>query len=119
MATMNLDGPHRLTFETVSSVVSRGLPGVFALGSEGADEVFYVNFIGRADHDLHMRLLAFIGSDKSFKFQHASNAHEAFLRECELFHKFRPIGNRLHPTKPATTDWTCPRCAFLGRDRAR
>jgi hypothetical protein len=27
-----------------------------------------------------------------------------------MFHQFMPVGNFLHPGRPAGTDWTCPRC---------
>jgi hypothetical protein len=113
MATTNLAGPYPLMFDTVHAVVPHGAPGVFALGYTGRDGAFYVNYIGRSDNDVRARLLDFIGSDVAFKFNHSKSAEEAFRRECEVFHAFRPPANRMHPSRPAFTDWKCPRCSFL------
>jgi len=110
---MNLDGPYRLTFDAVSAVVRSQVSGVFALGYGAAGDVFYVNYIGRSDADLRARLLEFIGSDVAFKFRPTLTPKEAFLRECELFHAFRPPGNRVHPSRPSLSDWQCPRCRLL------
>jgi hypothetical protein len=101
-------------FDEVHAVVQPGSAGVFALGYNGQGGVFYVNYIGRSDNDVRARLLDFIGSDVAFKFQHAHSAAEAFMRECEVFHAFRPPGNRVHPARPAFSDWACPRCSLLG-----
>ena len=114
MATMNLCGPYRLTYEQVNSVVRPGTPGVFALGYGQGRDVFYVNYIGRSDNDVRTRLLDFIGSDSLFKFREIGSAKDAFLRECELFHAFSPPGNRLHPSRPALSGWRCPHCLALG-----
>lgn len=113
MASMNLAGPYPLSFDKVASVVKPRRPGVFALGYKGDGGVFFVNYIGRSDSDLRERLLEFIGSDVSFKFEVAASAQEAFMRECELFHAFRPRGNRMHPSRAPASEWKCPRCALL------
>lgn len=113
MATMNLQGPYRLTYDAIQSKVTLATPGVFALGYSGPDDIFYVNYIGRADKDLRARLRDFIGSDSGFKFRALNSAEDAFRRECELFHAFRPPGNRIHPCRPALTTWCCPRCGLL------
>lgn len=115
LAKEKLDGPHRLTFESITAVLQRSSPGVFALGYKGRDDAFYINYIGRSDHDVRSRLLELIGSDVSFKFGLTDTAEEAFIRECELFHAFRPPANRVHPGRPATFNWACPRCSLLNR----
>jgi hypothetical protein len=114
MASMNLEGPFPLSFEHIDRCVRPSGPGVFALGYPGPADVFYVNFVGRDDGDLRARLLDFIGSDVGFKFRTLDSAQAAFHRECELFHAFRPPGNRIHPSRPRLTTWTCPRCRLLG-----
>ncbi len=113
MATMNLQGPYRLAFDAIHAHVAPASPGVFALGYAGPGNVFYVNYIGRADGDLRARLLEFIGSDAGFKFGPSPSAEDAFHRECELFHSFRPPNNRVHPCRPPLTTWSCPRCGLL------
>lgn len=117
MATLKLNGPHELTYDTVDSLMEKPFPGVFALGYRGQGSVFYVNFVGRSDDDLRARLLQLIGSDSLFKFERSATAEDAFRAECELFHSLRPPGNRVHPGRPARTSWACPRCALLDRWR--
>lgn len=112
-ASMNMDGPHCLAFERVDAVVRPAQAGVFALGYLGADGAFYVNYIGRSDDDVRRRLLDFIGADVSFKFRTVASGREAFLRECELYHAFRPPANRLHPARPQLSGWICPQCQRL------
>ena len=116
-ANANLEGPHTLTFDGISAIRKPTSPGVFALGYTGRDAAFYVSFIGRSGHDVKSRLLEFIGSDNSFKFALTASPEEAFRRECELFHWFRPPANRVHPGRPANTSWVCPRCGVMDRWR--
>jgi len=113
MASMQLVGPYRICFDDINDHVRPDVPGVFALGYGGARDTFFVNYIGRSDSDLRARLMDCIGSDALFKFEVSISSRAAFLRECELFHTFRPRGNRLHPARPRGADWTCPRCGFL------
>jgi hypothetical protein len=35
-----------------------------------------------------------------------------------LFHDFAPPNNILHPSRPAGTQWECPRCQPSARRRA-
>lgn len=116
-ANANLEGPYKLTFDGISAVPNHASPGVFALGYVGRDNAFYINYISRSDIDVKSRLLEFIGSDSSFKFGMAASPEEAFRRECELFHSFRPPANRVHPGRPAGTNSVCPRCSLLDRWR--
>jgi hypothetical protein len=113
MAPNNLTGPHRLSFDDVHAVTRSGAPGVFALGFCGQGGVFFVNYVGRSDSDVRQRLLDFIGSDNAFKFNQVGSAKEAFMHECELYHSLRPRGNRLHPSRPRLSGWTCPKCRDL------
>jgi len=113
----DLEGPYKLTFDGINCAIQMAIPGVFALGYRGRDDIFYVNYVGRSDHDVKSGLLGFIGSDASFKFRSTISAEEAFWRECELFHAFRPPANRIHPGRPAGANWTCPRCSLLNRWR--
>jgi hypothetical protein len=114
MASMNLEGPHNLTYDLITTKVEASKPGVFALGYVGNNDIFYVNYVGRSDGDIRARLLEYIGSDVAFKFAIAESPRLAFVRECELFHKLRPRGNFGHPSRPPVSDWTCPRCSMLG-----
>ena len=112
-ASAGLNGPHSLSFDGINTVLAVRSPGTFALGYVGRDNAFYINYVGRSDEDIGQRLQDLIGSDASFKFSLANSAQEAFWRECELFHMFRPPANRVHPGRPHNTNWVCPRCNLL------
>lgn len=105
-----LEGPYGLTMDGIESAVKRPLAGVFALGHEDFEGRFRITRVGRSDSDLRFTLRQFIGTSGFFKFSPTRTAHEAFLKECELFHRFRPPGNLAHPERPAGTTWTCPHC---------
>jgi hypothetical protein len=108
-----LEGPYPLSYEGISEALPVKTAGVFALGYVGRDNAFYINYIGRSDEHLRECLLGHIGSDKAFKYGIARSAQEAFWRECELFHRFRPNANRVHPGRLPSTSWVCPRCRVL------
>lgn len=115
LANSKLEGPYKLSFDDISTIQKCPSPGVFALGYIGRDDAFYINFIGRSDEDVRSRLLELIGSDRSFKFSLTKSPEEAFRRECELYHSFRPPSNRIHPGRPTATNWVCPRCSLMDR----
>jgi hypothetical protein len=113
MTKTMLQGPFPLAFDEIATVADEA-PGVFALGYIDMNGAFRINAVGRADDSLAATLRALIGSDQAFKFAPAVDARAAFERECELFHDFRPPSTRIHPSRPAGTDFTCPRCAHGG-----
>lgn len=113
MASTGLLGPYRLAYDEITSTIPRVAPGAFVLGHKGPDGRFYVDFIGRADRDIRDKLLQFIGAGSLFKYRCTSSAEAAFEAECELFHDFKPPGNRMHPDRPAGVNWECPRCRFF------
>lgn len=88
---------------------------MFALGRLDRDGNFRLSRVGRSDDDLHETLRNLIASGPLFKFAYARDAEEAFLRECELFHSFRPQGNFFHPTRPAGSRIICRLCGSESR----
>lgn len=106
-------GSFPLTFDGITLAVKRKAPGVFALGHTGPDGKFHVKHVGRSDTDVQEKLRDYIGSANLFKFGYFATAKAAFEKECELFHDFRPPGNRVHPDRPAGTTWECPRCRIF------
>lgn len=113
MSSTGLIGPYRLAYDEITSAVTKVTPGAFALGHKGPDGRFYVDYVGRADKDMREQLLNLIGSANLFKFARTPTTEAAFHTECELFHDFKPPGNRMHPDRPAGTNWECPRCRFF------
>ena len=110
MASSGLVGPFNLCVEGIDVAVRLRSPGVFALGNLDHMNRFQMNRVGRAGEDLRSSLRQLIGSDNLFKFAYTCNGQEAFEKECELFHRFRPGGNFFHPVRPEHTHWLCPFC---------
>lgn len=106
----SLEGPFALTVDTLRAVVPGKGCGVFAVGEVDERGVFRVQRVGRADNDLQSRLSDLVGAGTTFKYRLTANARDAFERECELFHAFRPPGNIMHPDRPRGSDWRCPQC---------
>lgn len=113
MTSTGLIGPYRLAYDEITNAIPRVAPGAFMLGHRGPDGRFYVDYVGRADHDVRDKLLQMIGSGNLFKYRCSPTTEAAFHAECELFHDFHPPGNRMHPDRPAGTNWECPRCRFF------
>jgi hypothetical protein len=113
MASTGLLGPFRLTFDQINDSIPRVAPGAYALGHTDPRGKFYVDYVGRADANVREKLHEFIGSATMFKYSCVPSAEAAFMKECELYHEFKPPGNRMHPDRPKGTSWECPRCRFF------
>ncbi|MBU1211188.1 MAG: hypothetical protein KJ587_07940 [Alphaproteobacteria bacterium] len=108
-----LKGPYRLTADGIDAAILEAEKGVFALGHEDYEGRFRIAHVGRSDLDLRKALRELIGTSASFKYLETPNDRETFEAHCELFHKFKPPGNHLHPDRPKGTNWVCPRCMAL------
>jgi len=117
MTSTNLIGPYRLDYDGVTSAIGDTVAGAFALGYERGDGIFRINYVGSSRDSLRAQLLDRIGSDQLFKFRICATAEQAFHDECMLFHDFHPPLNRIHPARPAGTDWVCPRCLQVSTRR--
>jgi hypothetical protein len=106
-------GPYRLAFDEITNSIPRVSPGAYALGHKDPNGRFCVDFVGRAEKDIRAKLQGMIGSAMLFKYGCTSSSEAAFQKECELFHDFKPPGNRMHPDRPVGTSWECPRCRFF------
>lgn len=107
--TADLLGPFELSFDAVDAMQGSAA-GVFAVGYLDGSGRFRIERIGRDDRDLKGCLQSMIGSGSRFKYARTRSARDAFVAECELFHKFRPPGNISHPARPSGSDWVCPAC---------
>ena len=106
----NLEGPNRLIVDEIDVAVPASAVGTFALGHLDYKGRFLVQYVGRSDGDLRAVLRSKIGAEPLFKHLTFATPKEAFEKECELFHKFQPPGNFLHPERPKGSTWTCPYC---------
>ncbi|HHN46955.1 MAG TPA: hypothetical protein ENN09_05890 [Planctomycetes bacterium] len=114
MASLNMQGPHDLTGEGVDKAVTRTSPGNYALGYMDDDGKFVVQYVGRSDSDINVRLHDWVEEGyREFKFSYANSAKAAFEKECQNFHDFggtSKLQNDVHPDRPSNTDWECPVC---------
>lgn len=114
MATLNMNGPYVLTRTKVDEIVTRSSPGNYALGYVNDENVFIVQYVGRADSDVAARIKQHVGERyKRFKFSYATSPKAAFEKECKNYHDFGgnwKLDNKIHPDRPAGTSWKCPCC---------
>lgn len=106
----DLLGPYELSYDVIERALSNKVCGVFALGHVDAGGTFRIQRVGRDDSDLRGCLQNLIGSSTRFKYAPVASPQVAFERECELFHRFRPPGNIIHPDRPPESGWRCPVC---------
>ena len=117
LQSTDIAGPHRLTPQSITEVVTETSPGNFTLGSV-QENGFCVLYVGRADRDVAKQLRSWVSQYphyKAFVFGYASSPRAAFDKECEDFHDYggtERLDNTVHPTQPVKTDWLCPRCDF-------
>jgi hypothetical protein len=115
LSSTGLNGPYELAFDVIQDEIAESRPGAYALGYTDARGRFCITFVGSAKGDLKASLNERIGTAHQFKFSYFQSEKAAFEKECELFHKFMPPGNFLHPERPASANWRCPKCSMLVR----
>lgn len=111
MDQIRLNGPYSLLCDALNDELVEDCPGVFALGYTDYSGRFCVTFVGSAGRDMKSKLRRYIGTAAQFKFRHFPDERQAFEKECELFHRFMPFKNFLHPERPEGTTWQCPGCS--------
>lgn len=102
MATLNMQGPYKLTAKEIENQVAANTIGNYALGFS-KDGTFYVKYIGRSDDDLNGRLKDWVGNYDEFKFSTASSAEAAYKKELKNFNDFGGVDkldNKITPDKP-------------------
>ena len=118
MASLEMQGSYELTRANVDAVVTKTSPGNYALGYVNNDDVFVVQYVGRADGDVASRIKQHVGEKyKRFKFSYATSPKAAFEKECKNYHDFggsQSLDNKIHPDRPAGTYWKCPYCRIFG-----
>ena len=101
---MALQGPYPL-YEA-SFRVQPSSTGVYILSRNG----IVASYVGRSDSDLQQRIInsASEGDYAAFWFDYASSPMDAYKYECELYHKYDPPDNQVHPAVPPNANWRCP-----------
>jgi len=100
-------GPLLLNLQILQHAVHEKRVGVYMLGYGNGE--FHPSRVGRAD-DLREALIAYIGQYDQFLYAYCASDHDAFQRECRLYHHYRPRNNRSHPTRTPGATWDCPVC---------
>ena len=114
MASLGMEGPYNFTSSEIDRVVTRTSYGNYALGYTKDDGTFIVQYVGRSDTDVNLELKARLTSKyKHFKYSYATSPKAAFEKECHNYHDFggsEKLDNKIHPSRPADTNWKCPVC---------
>lgn len=98
-------GPFNLSEADIKANV-HGATGTYIL-SRGDNVAHYV---GRSDSNLSIRLGQHVkeGLYDEFWFEETPSLLEAYYRECEWYHKYKPTDNSNHPAVPPGAAWKCP-----------
>lgn len=116
MASLNMNGPYTFDLETINSEVTRTSTGNYALGYVNSKGTFIVQYVGRSDYNLKDRLKDHLKeSFSSFKYSYAISPKAAFEKECNNYHSFTPLRNKIHPDRPENTNWKCPICDIFDK----
>ena len=110
-------GPFNLTSIQIDINVMHQ-PGTYILVNKNNIAIY----VGRADLDLNLRLKDHLPENENniciersdvvnFYFAHTSSSKNAYILECEWYHKFRPNCNVAHPAKTHFS-WSCPTCGL-------
>lgn len=114
MANSGLFGPFSLTQSGISSNVKGIGAGAYALGKSDESGVFYIRYVGRSDDDLAGRLQQHVPEPYlQFKYAFYPSAKDAFDKECNLYHDFKPPDNKVHPARSKNANWNCPACTIF------
>lgn len=103
-------GPYELTLSEIDRNVKKGSIGAYSLGPPHKEGGISPKRIGRSDDDLNKRLKDYVGQYPQFVVRFCSSIRQAYETECYLWHKHHPVDNKLHPDKPAGTNYPCPEC---------
>lgn len=117
MASLRMQGPYVLSSAKINEVVTKTLPGNYALGYTKDNGTFIVQYVGRSDTNLNQELRSKLGNSyKKFKYSYATSPKAAFEKECQNYHDFgasEKLSNRYHPDRPDDTNWKCPVCSIF------
>lgn len=110
MPSLNMNGAYDFDSDTIKDKVEEEEIGNYALGYV-KDNSFYVKYVGRSDNDLQKELIARLEKNHSkFKFSYASSDSEAYKKECQNYHDFKPEENEIHPASTAGKNLICHIC---------
>lgn len=115
----DMSGPYPLTgLGLAASGLAEGQPGVYLLMAKAQGGKLIVCYVGRSDDDLYSRLQDHVteGEYVAFYYRECEDEDDAYLSECEEFHRYgkvQHLDNEMHPDRPDFRD-DLPVCSELG-----
>jgi len=100
-----LTGPYPIN--EIDLHVSQTGSGVYVLSKDGKTAAY----VGRSDTDVGSRIKQSLSERNGYSyfwFEYTPSSRDAFLKECEHYHKYNPPHNSNHPAAPFGTNWKCP-----------
>jgi hypothetical protein len=100
-----MSGPYLIDY--VDFYVTRKSPGVYILSRDGKTAAY----VGRSDTDVRARIKQSASEGygyKYFLFEYATSPRDAYYKECEYYHKYKPRDNVNHPAVSPGANWQCP-----------
>lgn len=98
-------GPYPIA--DVNIYVTQTAPGIYVLSRDSRT----ASYVGRSDTDVASRIKQSASEGYGythFWFEYATSPRDAYLKECEYYHKYNPPDNDSHPAVPFGTNWRCP-----------
>jgi len=77
---------------------------------------FRIRKVSHVDGDLGKELRKHIGKYSGFRFKFFRSTRNAYDKECQIYHAFRPIENVVHPIRPKNTKFVCSVADCTGPD---
>ena len=106
---VKMRGPFSLDASRIDLLIIPNRPGVYGVSST----TICPAYIARSDSDLNIALKHWIGKYKFFWFEYAISSKDAYVIECETFHKQKDknkLENNFHPEPQERTGLKCPIC---------
>ncbi len=93
--------------DSIDNFITVKSAGIYILSRDSKTAAY----VGRSDHDLASRLKQYSIEEYGythFWFEYTSSVKDAYLKECEYYHKYNSPDNKNHPATPEGTNLRCP-----------
>lgn len=109
--SFELSGVLPYTVAAIEDAVKKVAAGAYVLDPPDPREGVAVGFVGRSDTDLAEGLQRHVKAGyRRFAFTYTATAMDAYKKECQMWHEWKPAANPVHPVRPNGTDARCLIC---------